>query len=149
AIVMISRRLRSPSLLGWRDGRSDPRGRATGSGGDMQIASGIHRIGDRSIINAYLIEEANEVTLVDAGVAGLYRDLPQERAWRGRTIEDVRALVLTHGHSDHIGFAERLRTERHVRVSVHEADAALARGEVPNPSKGLGPTKVGPLLGFL
>jgi glyoxylase-like metal-dependent hydrolase (beta-lactamase superfamily II) len=115
----------------------------------MEIASGIHRIGDRSIINAYLIEEANEVTLVDAGVAGLYRDLPKELASMGRTIEDVRALVLTHGHSDHIGFAERLRTERHVPVSVHEADAALARGEVPNPSKGLGPTNVGPLLGFL
>src|SRR4029453_9185558 len=128
---MISRRLRSPSLHGWRDGRSDPRGHATGRGGDMQIASGIHRIGDRGIINAYLIEEANEVTLVDAGVAGLYRDLPKELASMGRTIDDVRALVLTHGHSDHVGFAERLRTERHVPVSVHEADAALACGEVP------------------
>jgi glyoxylase-like metal-dependent hydrolase (beta-lactamase superfamily II) len=115
----------------------------------MQIASGIHRIGDHSIINAYLIEEANEVTVVDAGIAGLYRDLPKELASMGRSIEDVRALVLTHGHSDHIGFAERLRTERHVPVSVHEADAALARGEVPNPSKGFGPTKAGPLLGFL
>ena len=59
------------------------------------------------------------------------------------------ALILTHGHSDHVGFAERVRTERHVPVSVHEADAALARGEVPNPAKGFGPTKVGPLLGFL
>ena len=35
----------------------------------MRIAPGIHRIGDHSIINAYLIEEANEVTLVDAGGA--------------------------------------------------------------------------------
>src|SRR5215204_2235862 len=115
----------------------------------MRIASGIHRIGDHSIINAYLIEEANEVTLVDAGIAGLYRDLPKELASMGRTIEDVRALVLTHGHSDHVGFAERLRTERHVPVSVHEADAALARGEVPNPAKGFGPTRLSPLLGFL
>jgi glyoxylase-like metal-dependent hydrolase (beta-lactamase superfamily II) len=115
----------------------------------MRIAPGIHRIGDLSIINAYLIEEANEVTLVDAGVAGLYRDLPKELASMGRTIEDVRALILTHGHSDHVGFAERLRTERDIPVSVHEADAALARGEVPNPSKGFGPTKVGPLVGFL
>src|SRR4249920_1668367 len=115
----------------------------------MQIASDIHRIGDRSFINAYVIEEANEVTLVDAGVAGLYRDLPKELASMGRTIDDVRALVLTHGHSDHIGFAERLRAERHVPVSVHEADAALARGEVPNPAQGMGPMKVGPLLAFM
>jgi glyoxylase-like metal-dependent hydrolase (beta-lactamase superfamily II) len=92
----------------------------------MRIAPGIHRIGDSSIINAYLVEEANEVTIVDAGVSGLYRDLPRELASMGRSIADVRALVLTHGHSDHIGFAERLRSDRHIPVSVHEADAALA-----------------------
>jgi glyoxylase-like metal-dependent hydrolase (beta-lactamase superfamily II) len=115
----------------------------------MRIAPGIHRVGDSSIINAYLVEEANEVTIVDASVSGLYRELPRELGSMGRTMADVRALVLTHGHSDHIGFAERLRSERHLPVSVHEADAALARGEVPNPSKGFGPTKLGPLLGFL
>jgi glyoxylase-like metal-dependent hydrolase (beta-lactamase superfamily II) len=115
----------------------------------MEIAQGIHRIGDKSIINSYLVEEGGEVTIVDAGVAGLYRDLPRELASMRRTIADVRALVLTHGHSDHVGFAERLRTDRHIRVSVHEADAALARGEVPNPAKGYGPTKLGPLIGFL
>jgi len=115
----------------------------------MRIAPGIHRIGDSSIINAYLVEEANEVTVVDAGVSGLYRDLPRELESMGRSIADVRALVLTHGHSDHIGFAERLRSDRHIPVSVHEADAALARGEVPNPSKGFGPTRLAPLTGFL
>jgi glyoxylase-like metal-dependent hydrolase (beta-lactamase superfamily II) len=115
----------------------------------MRIAPGIHRVGNNSIINAYLVEEANEVTVVDAGVSGLYRDLPRELASMGRTIEDVRALVLTHGHSDHIGFAERLRNDRHIPVSIHEGDAALARGEVPNPSKGFGPIRFAPLMGFL
>jgi len=115
----------------------------------MKIAPGIHRIGDRSMVNSYLLEEAGEVTIVDAGLSGYYRDIPRELAAMGRTLADVRALVLTHGHSDHIGFAERLRRQQRVPVSVHEADAALARGEVPNPAKGLGPTRLGPLLGFL
>jgi glyoxylase-like metal-dependent hydrolase (beta-lactamase superfamily II) len=115
----------------------------------MEIARGIRRIGGKSIVNAYLVEEGGQVTIVDAGVGGLYRDLPAELAAMGRTLDDVRALVLTHGHTDHIGFAERLRTERGVPVSVHEADAALARGEVPNPSKGFGTIRAGALLGFL
>jgi glyoxylase-like metal-dependent hydrolase (beta-lactamase superfamily II) len=115
----------------------------------MKIAPGIHRIGDRSMVNSYLLEEAGEVTIVDAGLSGYYRDIPRELAAMGRTVADVRALVLTHGHSDHIGFAERLRRQQRVPVSVHEADAALARGEVPNPARGLGPTRLGPLLGFL
>jgi glyoxylase-like metal-dependent hydrolase (beta-lactamase superfamily II) len=115
----------------------------------MRIAAGIHRIGRNSIVNSYLVEDGGEVTIIDAAVPGYYDDIPRELATMGRTVADVRALVLTHGHSDHIGFAERLRRERSVPVWVHEADAALARGEVPNPSKGLGPTRFGPLVGFL
>ncbi|HEY2803092.1 MAG TPA: MBL fold metallo-hydrolase [Actinomycetota bacterium] len=115
----------------------------------MRIAPAIHRIGSQGIVNSYLVEESGEVTIVDAGLAGLYRDLPKELSSMGRSIDDVRALVLTHGHSDHIGYAERLRTEHHVPVSVHEDDAALARGEVPNPAKGTGKTKLAPFGGFL
>lgn len=115
----------------------------------MKIAPGIHRIGDNGMINAYLVDEAGEVTIVDAGLSGYYRDIDRELAAMGRTPADVRALVLTHGHSDHIGFAERLRSERGIPVLVHESDAALARGEAPNPAKGYGHIKLGPLLGFL
>jgi len=115
----------------------------------MKIAPSIHRLGNYSIVNSYVVEEAGEVTIIDAGVPGFYRDIPKELAAMGRTVADVRALVLTHGHSDHIGFAERLRHDQGIPVSVHELDAALARGEVPNPSKGFGPIKLGPLFGFL
>jgi len=112
-----------------------------------QLAPGLHRLGT-GMINSYLIADGTEVTIIDAGLGGYFGDLPGELAAMGRTLDDVRALVLTHGHGDHIGFAERLREERHVPVRVHEADAALARGEVKNPAKGLGPTRIAPLLRF-
>ena len=114
----------------------------------MEIASGIRRIG-QGMINSYLIEEAGSVTIIDAGVPGYWGDLPIELTAMGRSLADIRSLVLTHGHSDHIGFAERLRKERGVPVRVHEADAALARGEVPNPAKGFGPTRIRPLIEFI
>ena len=113
----------------------------------MQLAPSLHRLGN-GLINSYLVEESGEVTIIDAGVPGYWGDLPTELAAMGRSLDDVRALVLTHGHSDHIGFAERMRRERHTPVSVHELDAALARGEVPNPAKGLGPIRLGPLVQF-
>lgn len=114
----------------------------------MRLAPSLHRIGD-DVVSCYLVEEGGEVTVVDAGVAGQYGDLLRELSAMGRTIEDVRAVVLTHGHSDHIGFAERVRDDRGVPVSVHELDAPLARGEVPNPSAGLGRVRWRSFLGFL
>ncbi len=114
----------------------------------MRITDGIHRLGP-GVVNVYLLEEAGEVTVVDAGMPADYGDLARELAAMGRSIDDVRALVLTHGHSDHIGFAERARRERGWTPRVHELDAALARGEVRNPTRGSGPTRLGPLLSFL
>jgi glyoxylase-like metal-dependent hydrolase (beta-lactamase superfamily II) len=113
----------------------------------MQLAPSLHRLGN-GLINSYLLDEAGWVTIIDAGVPGYWGDLPGELAAMGRSIDDVRAIVLTHGHSDHIGFAERMRRERHTPVRVHELDAALARGEVPNPAKGLGPIRIVPLIRF-
>jgi glyoxylase-like metal-dependent hydrolase (beta-lactamase superfamily II) len=94
----------------------------------MEITTGIRRIGS-GMVNVYLLEEAGQITVIDAGLPGYWKDLPAELAAMGRTIEDVRAIVLTHAHQDHVGFAERMRRERRVPVHVHEADAALARGE--------------------
>lgn len=114
----------------------------------MRLAPSLHRLGEE-IVACYLLEEAGAVTIVDAGVPAYYADLAAELAAMGRTIEDVRALVLTHGHEDHIGFAERLRAERAVPVSIHALDLALARGEVGNPSAGMGERRLRSLLHYL
>jgi glyoxylase-like metal-dependent hydrolase (beta-lactamase superfamily II) len=112
----------------------------------MEITPGIRRLGS-GMVNVYLVEEAGSVTVIDAGVGGYWRDLEAELAGIGRSLADVRAVVLTHAHSDHIGFAERLR-RREVTVRVHADDAALARGEVKPVNEG-GPQRVLPVLRFL
>ncbi|MEL4318765.1 MBL fold metallo-hydrolase [Leifsonia sp. YIM 134122] len=94
----------------------------------MQLAPSLHRIGN-DIVAAYLVDTEDGVTIIDAGLPGHWRDLEKELAAMGRGISEVRGLVLTHGDSDHIGFAERLRREQGVPIYVHEADAARARGE--------------------
>jgi glyoxylase-like metal-dependent hydrolase (beta-lactamase superfamily II) len=92
----------------------------------MEIAPGIHRLGP-GIVNCYLLEEQGGVTIVDAGAPGYFDELPRELAAMGRRIDDVQAVLLTHAHLDHIGFAERIRKERGVPVHVHADDVPLTR----------------------
>src|SRR5687767_1140493 len=113
-----------------------------------ELAPGIHRIGADSRVNAYLLQEGSEVTLIDAAMPGYYGDLQRELAAMGRTIDDVRAVVLTHGHTDHVGFAEQLRRERKVPVWIHELDRDYAAGQL-KPQRTTGPQRVSPLLEFI
>ncbi|WP_031524544.1 MBL fold metallo-hydrolase [Streptomyces sp. NRRL F-5123] len=113
----------------------------------MKLGQHLHRIGN-DIVAVYLVVTDEGVTVVDAGLAGHWRELTAELAALGRTPDDIRGLVLTHGDTDHIGFAERLRRDHGVPVYVHAADAARARGEVKTKPE-RGHAKVGATAGFL
>jgi glyoxylase-like metal-dependent hydrolase (beta-lactamase superfamily II) len=95
----------------------------------VRLGPHLHRVGN-DIVAAYLVDTEDGVTVVDAGLAGHWRDLVAELAGMDRSVDDIRGVVLTHGDTDHIGFAERLRRDHRLRVYVHEADAARARGAV-------------------
>ncbi|MCD4534338.1 MBL fold metallo-hydrolase [Nocardioides sp. cx-169] len=112
----------------------------------MKLAPHLHRLGN-DVVAAYLVDTEEGVTVVDAGLPGHWRDLLAELEAMGRGLGDVRGVVLTHGDSDHLGFAERLRREHGVPVYVHADDADRARGG-DKPKTKLGPRRLGPLLGF-
>ena len=90
-----------------------------------ELASGIWRLGTE-LVNWYLVEDGGRLTVVDAGAPKYRPQLDTALTRLGRSLGDVAAIVLTHAHSDHTGFAERLRTETSVPVYVHTDDESLA-----------------------
>ena len=74
--------------------------------------------------------DAPEPAIVDTGIASSPAEgmAPALEAI-GRRIEDVRWILLTHGHIDHLGGAHALweLTGRRAKVVIHEADAPLLR----------------------
>jgi glyoxylase-like metal-dependent hydrolase (beta-lactamase superfamily II) len=112
----------------------------------MKLNSHLHRIGN-DLVAAYLIVTDEGITVVDAGLPGHWNDLLAELKTLGRSLDDIRGVVLTHGDSDHIGFAERLRREQGVPVYVHADDAVRTRtGE--KPATPMGPLRLWPMLRF-
>jgi glyoxylase-like metal-dependent hydrolase (beta-lactamase superfamily II) len=91
-----------------------------------EVADGVLRMGTE-LINWYLVAEDDGVILIDAGAPGYRSQLEPGLAQLGRGLDDLRAVVLTHGDADHKGFAEKLRQEQSVPVYVHSADEELTR----------------------
>lgn len=93
--------------------------------------------------NTFLLDSSNGCTLIDAGfpestpiILGALREL-------GRRPEDLRHIVLTHGHIDHIGGYAELKRATGASAYIHPLDAAIVeegRGfRQINPSPGLVP----------
>ena len=114
----------------------------------MQIAKGLHRIGSDTV-NSYLVVDSDGVTIIDAGLPRYWKLLNSELARLGLSINDVRALILTHGDTDHIGFAAQLYREKGMPAYLFPADDDRARLKVKKPNSGWGPIKIGPLVGFM
>jgi len=90
------------------------------------VAPGVHRVED-AYTNWYLVEDAGALTVVDAGVPTSWDSLLDALKRLGRSVDDIRALVLTHAHFDHVGFAEKARQRLDIPVYAHERDVALTR----------------------
>jgi len=90
------------------------------------VAAGVHRVED-AYTNWYLIEDGDRLTVVDAGLPTSWRSFEAALERLGRRRSDVEAVVLTHAHFDHLGFAERARVELGVPVYVHENDVPLTK----------------------
>ncbi len=93
---------------------------------ERDVAGGVHRICD-SFVNWYLVEDAGRVTVVDAGLPPSWESLHRALTEIGRIPGDLDAIILTHAHADHLGFAERARTELGIPVWVHEDEVWLTR----------------------
>ncbi len=89
------------------------------------VAESVYRLGRRRH-NFYAIVDGSRVTVIDAGGS---RELPLLKSGLesiGLGLDAVEVVLITHGHSDHIGFAREV-AESGVPVKVHEREAPYAK----------------------
>ncbi|MFF9298081.1 MBL fold metallo-hydrolase [Streptomyces sp. NPDC014764] len=97
-----------------------------------RIAPGVTRIATSKRDNAFLVDGDDGFTLVDVGWAKAPAVLLDTVAALGRKPSDIRRVVLTHAHPDHVQGAEELRRHTGAQIFVHAADRPwLEAGRVP------------------
>ena len=98
---------------------------ATATTDVRELADGLWML--PGVVNWYLVADERGVLVLDAGVPRDWDRLLDALIAIGRTPRDVRGVLITHGHSDHIGFAEQARATLGVPVFAPAGEERLLR----------------------
>jgi glyoxylase-like metal-dependent hydrolase (beta-lactamase superfamily II) len=103
----------------------------------MEVVPGLHEVGLLGS-KAYLVVE-DEITLIDAGLPRSGALLRRYLARLGRSPREVRRIVCTHCHVDHIGGVREIAAMTGAEVLMHEADVMRLRMNVKDALRRLRP----------
>jgi glyoxylase-like metal-dependent hydrolase (beta-lactamase superfamily II) len=95
-----------------------------------RVIDGVHVVAMGNA-NAYLIEGQDGLTLIDAGFPNKEAAVFAAIRALGRTPDQLKHLILTHGHPDHIGSAAAIVRETGTRTYMHQLDIPLAEAGGP------------------
>ena len=90
----------------------------------QQVVPGLFQI-PLGPVNAYLLDSADGCAVIDSGFPGSAAAILQAVTEAGRTPGDVKHLIVTHAHPDHIGSLAELKRATAATVYCHPADAGI------------------------
>lgn len=96
----------------------------------MRVFPDIYRVDDVSC-NVYIIVEPEGLTIVDAGMPGADKRILAAVQAIGRGPRDVRHILLTHQHVDHIGGLASLVAATGAETWAHPRDTPAIEGQAP------------------
>src|SRR6201998_752725 len=89
------------------------------------VIKGVHII-PMGVANAFLVEGADGLALIDTGFARKEAAVFETIRGLSRSPRELKHLILTHGHPDHIGSAAAIVRETGARTYMHPFDIPQA-----------------------
>jgi glyoxylase-like metal-dependent hydrolase (beta-lactamase superfamily II) len=96
-----------------------------------QITRNVYRISFwGGFLNVYVVDTGSGLVLVDTGLSASHIDqLGKALAQAGRSFSDVKHILITHAHVDHVGGLPALQRQTDARTHAHRREALVIRGE--------------------
>jgi glyoxylase-like metal-dependent hydrolase (beta-lactamase superfamily II) len=94
------------------------------------VIKGVHIV-PMGMSNAFLIESDDVLTLIDAGYPGKEAAVFGAIRGLGGSPDQLKHLIFTHGHPDHIGSAAAIVRETDARTYMHPLDIPMAENRGP------------------
>jgi glyoxylase-like metal-dependent hydrolase (beta-lactamase superfamily II) len=93
----------------------------------LELLSNVHLV-EGVTSNTYLIVEPDGLTVIDTGMMGSAAKIARYIRGLGRDPRDVRRILLTHQHVDHVGGAAELAALTGAEVLAHPLDTPAIEG---------------------
>lgn len=77
------------------------------------------------VANTHIVETDHSVIVIDAGMPHMVRRILGRIRALGHSPQDVRLILITHGHIDHAGSAVALKRLTGAPIAMHRADISL------------------------
>jgi glyoxylase-like metal-dependent hydrolase (beta-lactamase superfamily II) len=97
-----------------------------------QIVDGVWEL-PFGYVHAHLVATDDGLALIDTGLPGRADRIEAMLDRVGRRLGEVRTVLLTHRHPDHIGSLAELRRRTDLEVVAHRADVPVIEGREPQP----------------
>ena len=98
--------------------------------GAQRVINGVHIV-PMGMANAFLLEGDDGLTLIDAGFPAKEAAAFAAIGGLGRSPDQLKHLIFTHGHPDHIGSAAAIVRETGARTYMHPLDIPMAESGGP------------------
>jgi glyoxylase-like metal-dependent hydrolase (beta-lactamase superfamily II) len=104
----------------------------------MEIVAGVYLLSSFLGIgawgaNVYLLVDGGDLTLVDTGLPGRADQIVAQIEELGYSPSDVKRIIITHHHADHMGSLAELKRITQAEVIAHPADAPYIDGTLSQP----------------
>ena len=94
----------------------------------FRIYGPLYYVGDRRVC-VHLIDTGDGLLLIDAGFTHTVPMLLKSIYDLGFDPKDIRMIILTHGHFDHMGAADLFRKLYGCKIAISRVDAELIRSD--------------------